>query len=200
MAWKLEGTYFENCSCDFSCPCTITIDAGADYDHCRFLLAFRVESGDIDGVDVSDLGFALIGDTPKVMAQGNWRVGIVIDEGANDEQAEKLGAVLSGSLGGPPGLLSGLLGELMGIERAPFSWSEDGLEHRVRIGDTVDLGAEDVMSFGTDGPPAQLTNVGHPANSTLTISRSKGSSGSIFGIDYTSDGKSGFSAPFAWAG
>ena len=24
MAWKLEGTYFENCNCDWVCPCTVT--------------------------------------------------------------------------------------------------------------------------------------------------------------------------------
>src|SRR5436190_7130021 len=188
MAWKLEGTYFENCSCEFSCPCTITIDAGADYDYCHFLLAFRIESGDVEGVDVSGLGVALVGDTPKVMAEGNWRVGVVLDEAASDEQAEKLGAVLSGALGGPRGLLGGLLGEMLGLERAPFEWSDDGLEHRVRIGDAVDLGAEDVVSIGIEsGQPVQLTNVNHPAASTLTVSRSKSSTGSLFGLDYTTD-------------
>src|SRR5207249_7229139 len=24
MSWTVEGTYFENCNCDFACPCTIT--------------------------------------------------------------------------------------------------------------------------------------------------------------------------------
>jgi hypothetical protein len=24
MAWKLEGTYFENCNCDWVCPCSVT--------------------------------------------------------------------------------------------------------------------------------------------------------------------------------
>ena len=200
MAWKLEGTYCENCNCNFSCPCSISLDSGADYDRCELLFAFHIESGEIEGVDVSDLGFALVGDTPQVMLQGNWRVGIVIDEAASDEQAEKLGAVLSGSLGGPPALLGGLLGEMMGLERAPFSWSDNGLEHRLRIGEGLDLGAEDVVAFGTDLPPAQVTNVGHPANSTLTVARSKGSTGSMFGLDFTSDGKSAFSGRFSWTG
>jgi hypothetical protein len=199
MAWKLEGTYFENCNCEFSCPCSISLDSGADHDRCQLLWVFHILSGDVDGVDVSDLGFAIVGDTPKEMLAGNWRVGLVIDEGSSDEQAEKLGAVLSGAQGGPPAALPGLIGEMMGIERQSFHWNEDGREHRVRIGE-VDMGAEDVVSFGTDGPPAQLANVGHPAASTLTISRSKGSTGSLFGIDFASDGKSGFSAPFSWAG
>src|SRR5690349_16533724 len=113
MAWKLEGTYVENCNCDFSCPCSISLDSGADYDRCQLLFAFRIASGEIDGVDVSDLGFAIVGDTPQVMTQGNWRVGIVIDEAAGDEQTEKLAAVLSGSLGGTPALLGPLIGEMM---------------------------------------------------------------------------------------
>ena len=29
MAWKLEGTYFETCSCDVVCPCTASLALGA---------------------------------------------------------------------------------------------------------------------------------------------------------------------------
>jgi hypothetical protein len=38
--------------------------------------------------------------TPKVMSDGNWRLGVFIDAAASDEQAEKLGGVFSGALGG----------------------------------------------------------------------------------------------------
>jgi hypothetical protein len=56
------------------------------------------------------------------------------------------------------------------------------------------------VPMGSDsGRPAQVTGVGHPVASTLTIARSKGSTGSIFGIGFDSDGKSAFSAPFSWA-
>ncbi|TMG42354.1 MAG: VldV, partial [Chloroflexi bacterium] len=24
MSWSVEGTYFENCNCDFACPCLVT--------------------------------------------------------------------------------------------------------------------------------------------------------------------------------
>lgn len=201
MAWKLEGTYVENCNCEAPCPCSVSLDSGADYDRCRLLFAFHIDSGDVDGVDVSGLCAAIVGDTPQLMTDGNWKIGLVIDAAASDEQAEKLGAVFSGQLGGPPSALGPMLGELLGVERAPFEWSEDGLEHRVRIGEAVDMRAEDVVPLGVDtGAPAQMIGVGHPANSTLTIARSKGSSGSIFGVGFDNDGKSAFSAPFAWAG
>ena len=37
-------------------------------------------AGEVDGVDVSDLTVAAIADTPKVMSEGNWRLGVLIDD------------------------------------------------------------------------------------------------------------------------
>jgi hypothetical protein len=200
MSWQLEGTYFENCSCEMPCPCTISLDSGADYDRCEVLLAFHIRSGEIDGVDVGGLGAALVADAPKVMTDGNWRLGLLLDSAASPDQAEKLGAVFGGQLGGPPETLGPLLGEMLGVESAPFEWSENGLEHRVRIGDGVEVGVEDVVPFGSEsGEPVQVTNVFHPANSTLTVSRGRGSHVSAFGLDFANDGKAGFSAPFSWS-
>ena len=62
-------------------------------------------------VDGSGNVVAAIADTPKVMSEGNWRLGLLIDEDASDEQTEKLAAVFSGSLGGPMGALAPLVGE-----------------------------------------------------------------------------------------
>jgi hypothetical protein len=45
-----------------------------------------------------------------------------------------------------------------------------------------------------------LTGVHHPANSSLTVARSSASRISAFGYDIALAGKSGFSAPFSWAG
>jgi hypothetical protein len=104
MAWDLQGMFYENCSCDAICPCTwsnLAHRATRD-DYCRFALAFLVESGEIEGVDVSGRQFVLIGDTPPNMADGNWRLGVFVDDGASSEQVDKLGQVLSGALGGPP--------------------------------------------------------------------------------------------------
>src|SRR6266849_2415389 len=54
MAWNLEGMFYENCSCSAICPCTWSnLAHRATRDYCRFALAFRVDSGDIEGVDVS---------------------------------------------------------------------------------------------------------------------------------------------------
>ena len=200
MAWRLQGTYFESCSCDAVCPCTWSgLTAKATLDRCRALLTYHVDSGEIDGVDVSGLSFALFLDTPPVMSEGNWRVGVYLDDAASDSQAEQLGAVLSGQLGGPPATLGPLISEMLGVEKAPIKYSEDGRGHHVRIGDAVDVGVEDfVVPGGQD--PVRLTNVFHPSNSTLTVAPAASVRLSTFGIDWGREGQSGFSAPFSWAG
>jgi hypothetical protein len=199
MAWKLEGTYFETCSCEVVCPCAASLALGADYDRCNVTLVFHVVDGDVEGTDVSGLTVAAVGDTPKVMSDGNWRLGVFIDAAASDEQAAKLGAVFGGQLGGPMAAVAPLVSENLGVERAPIEVREEGLRHSVRIGDAVDFEVEDVVSFGVEtGEPARLSGIFHPAGSELTISKATRSSIDAFGIAY--EGKSGFSnSAFSWA-
>src|SRR4051795_9485858 len=160
MAWKLDGTYFETCSCEVVCPCTASFSFGAHNDYCRVVLVFHVADGDVEGTDVSGLNVAAIADTPKVMTDGDWRLGVFIDAAASDEQAEKLGAVFGGQLGGPMEALGGLIGEMLGVERVPITVEEDGLRHRVTIGDGVDVEVEDIVPFGSEsGEPARLAGI-----------------------------------------
>jgi hypothetical protein len=199
MAWNIAGSYFETCSCDVICPCTASLSLGATRDRCNVVLVFHVKNGEVEGTDVSGLTVAAVADTPKVMSEGNWRLGVVIDAAASDEQAEKLGGVFSGALGGPMEALGPLVGENLGVERQPIEVREDGLTHSVRIGDNVDFEIEDVVPFGVEtGEPARVTGVFHPAGSELTISRATRSKINAFGIQY--EGRAGFSASeFSWA-
>src|SRR5204863_7529640 len=111
------------------CPCNMSMDHGATYDFCRVTLVFNIKEGEIEGSDVGGLAVAVIADTPKVMTEGNWRLGLFVDERATDEQMEKLGAVFGGQKGGPMEGVGPLVGAVLGIERAPFEVNEDGLSH-----------------------------------------------------------------------
>jgi hypothetical protein len=199
MAWSLQGTYFETCSCEVVCPCTASLSLGADYDRCRVTLVFNVVEGIVEGTDVSGLKVAAIADTPRLMSDGNWRLGVFIDAAASDEQAAKLGAVFGGQLGGPMEALGPLVSENLGVERAAIDVKEEGLRHSVKIGDSIEFEIEDVVSFGVEsGEPARLVGIFHPAGSELTISKATRSRINAFGIEY--EGKSGFStSKFAWA-
>jgi hypothetical protein len=120
-------------------------------------------------------------------------------DAASDSQAERLGAVLSGQLGGPPAILGPLIGEMLGVEKAPIAYTDDGREHHVRIGGTVDVGVEDFVALEGQ-EPVRLTNVFHPSNTTLTVAPASAVRLSTFGIDWGHEGQSGFSAPFSWTG
>jgi hypothetical protein len=142
---------------------------------------------------------AAVADTPKVMSDGNWRLGVLIDEGASDEQAEKLGAVFSGALGGPMEALSPLVGENLGLERPQIEIEEDGLRHSIKIGDDVDVEVEDLVPFGVEsGEPARIAGIFHPAGSELNVAHANHSHVSAFGLDFET--KAGFStSKFSWA-
>ena len=133
MAWRLDGTYFENCNCEVVCPCTAAdFAAPADHDRCRVLIAFHVDRGQIDGVDVAGMNVGVFADTPPMMIEGNWRVGLFMDGKASEQQAAKLTGVFSGAMGGPMAGLAPLIGEFLGVETAPIEYTGEGRHHSVK--------------------------------------------------------------------
>jgi hypothetical protein len=199
MAWSLKGSYVETCSCDLICPCNASFDHGATYDYCRVTLVFSIKDGEIDGTDVSGLNVAAIADTPKVMTEGNWKLGVFVDEHASDDQLEKLVAVFGGQMGGPMAALTPLVGEMLGVERAPIEVVDDGVRHSVRVGDVIDFEIEDIVPFGVEtGQPVRFDGMFHPVGSNLTIAEARRSKIDAFGISY--EGKTGLStSEFSWA-
>lgn len=199
MSWRLDGTYFENCNCEVACPCGATsFLLPADNERCQVVFAFHIERGEIEGVDVSDLIVALVGDTPGKMADGGWRVGAIMDERASEEQAQALVEVFSGQKGGPMGAIAPLVGEILGMETAAMEYSNGGPHHRFKAGDLVEMEVEDVVPEGMD-EPSRLVGVGHPVNSTLTVALGTKSQVGAFGLEFSNEGKNAHSAPFSWA-
>src|SRR4051794_40641792 len=199
MAWTLNGSYAETCSCELMCPCNLSMDHGATCDFCRATLGFHVREGEIDGTDVAGLNVVVIVDTPKVMTDGNWRLGMFVDEGASDEQADKLAKVFGGQLGGPMAGLAPLGGEGLGVERGRVERTHDGPRHGVRGGGAIDFEIEDIVPFGVEtGEPVRFAGMFHPVGSDLTMAEARRSRINAFGIEY--EGKTGLStSEFSWA-
>ena len=199
MAWNLRGSYVETCSCELMCPCNLSFDHGATYDFCRVTLVFRIAEGDVEGVDIAGRVVAIIADTPKVMTEGNWRLGVFVDDGASDEHFDKLVKVFTGQLGGPMAALTPLVGEVLGAERASIEVRDEGHRHSVRIGDVIDFEIEDVVPFGVENDqPIRFDGMFHPVGSNLTMAEAKRSRINAYGIQY--EGKTGLStADFSWA-
>ena len=199
MSWNLKGSYVETCSCELMCPCNLSFDHGATYDFCRVCLVFNIREGDIDGTGIGGRRVVLIADTPKVMTEGNWRLGVYIDDAASDEQFDKLIQVFSGQLGGPMAGLAPLVGAILGAERAAIEVRDNGLVHSVRVGDSIDFEIQDIVPFGVeDGKPIRFDGMFHPVGSNLTMAEAKRSRINAFGIQY--EGKTALStAEFAWS-
>jgi hypothetical protein len=199
MSWNLRGSYAETCSCELMCPCNLSFDHGATYDYCRATLGFAIRDGQVDGVDVGGRKVVTIIDTPKVMTDGNWRLGMFVDDGATDEQFDALGRVFSGQLGGPMAMLAPLVGEVLGVQRARIEMRDDGLRHSVTVDDAIDFEVQDIVPFGVEtGEPVRFAGMFHPVASDLTMAEARRSNIDAFGIRY--EGKTGLStADFSWS-
>jgi hypothetical protein len=200
MAWNIEGTYFENCNCDMVCPCSTSgLTVAGDQDRCRVELAFHVDTGNADGVDLADLTVCMLADAPAMMADGGWKVAVLVDDRATPEQAEALGSIFGGQMGGPLGDLAPLIGEVVGSGPAPIEYVDDGFTHRVTAGSMVDLTVEDFVSpLDSTGKGIRISGVGFPAD-TLAAGTATTARVDAYGLTWDNTGKNSFSAPFAWS-
>ena len=81
MAYQLEGKLLEVCDCNVLCPCWI--GENADNGTCDAVVAYQIDKGTVDGTNVSGLALALLVFIPGNIMQGNWRVGVVVDDKAS---------------------------------------------------------------------------------------------------------------------
>ena len=154
MTYKLEGSLLEVCDCNVLCPCWI--GEAPDNGTCQTALAYHFERGAIDGIDVSGLTLATNALVPGTPLAGNWRVQIYIDERATKEQEVALLSVFTGKQGGPVADLVSLIGEVVGVERAPITFEVKEGKGTLRIGDTTEAVMEPYR--GPSGQPTTLVD------------------------------------------
>lgn len=193
MAYKLTGTYLAHCDCRQVCPCAVDgVPTGPD-DQCHGLIVASIDSGELDGTDVSGVNVALAYAAPGKLSDGDLRMGLVVDADASDDQTTALERIFKGDEGGMFGEFGALTSEWRGVDRASISFT-DGDEPQAKIGDT------DVNFQATRDPDGNLTTV---SNAPLglapkfTLGSSSGSSG-VFGDSF--EANYGEAAAFEWAG
>jgi hypothetical protein len=135
MAWRISGTYLANCSCNLICPCPVDGPPTSDDGQCRGHLVFHIADGNLDDTDLSGTTIGLVNYFPSNLTAGNWKLGVVVDEGASDEQANALERIFKGDDGGPFAEFAALTDEWLGMERAPVTFS-DGDRPSASIGDS----------------------------------------------------------------
>jgi hypothetical protein len=200
-SWQLSGDFFETCSCDFLCPCLPSnLAAQPTKGHCNFAMVFHIDQGRYGNLTLDGLNFAVVGHTPTIMGQGNWSVGLILDERATADQQQALTAIASGQAGGPMAPLGALIGTFLGAEVKPIDYQKNALQRSVTIPGLLDQTMEGLPSAATPGEPLHIDNTIHPANSRLALGRATQSHLHVFGLDWdeTNGQNNGHFAPFHW--
>lgn len=153
MAYQLEGTLLEVCTCNVLCPCWVGEDP--DGGTCAGVLGWHIERGVVNGVDVAGRSFVIMADIPGNVLKGNWRVVAYLDDGTTDEQQEAILGVWTGKLGGPVADLAGLVGEVVAVERVPITFKVEEGTGTLTVGSAI---SAELAPFhgGTEGKATTL--------------------------------------------
>jgi hypothetical protein len=135
MAYQLEGSLLEVCTCKVICPCWVGEDP--DGGTCDGLIAWHIKSGTINEVDVSGLTLGLMAHIPGNVLKGNWRAVVFVDDKATPEQQDALLKVWTGQLGGPVADLAQLVGEVISVERASIVFEIEEGKGTLQVGQII---------------------------------------------------------------
>jgi len=154
MSYHLEGRLLEVCNCNVLCPCWI----GEDPDNrtCDTIIAWHIDRGTVDGLDVGGNTVAAVAHVPGNILAGNWRAAIFLNEEASAEQEVALLRVYTGQAGGPVADLAALIGEVVSVQRAPIRFTVDEGKGELAIGS--DYFAELEPYRGTTGGQTTLSD------------------------------------------
>jgi hypothetical protein len=152
VVYHLQGTLLEACSCGVLCPCWIGEDP--DLGTCQAIVAYHYDHGEIRGIDISGLSMVMVAFIPGNVLAGNWRVAVMMDEKASDDQMNALLDAYTGKLGGPLADLAQLVGEVVAVERAPIAHETRDGAGTLRVGDVVSAAMEPYR--GPDGSTTTL--------------------------------------------
>ncbi|GIT19810.1 MAG: hypothetical protein CM1200mP39_26160 [Dehalococcoidia bacterium] len=110
--------------------------------------------------------------TEGPMIDGNWTVGLIVDD---QRVISRFGKLLGPSVwvtfGGPMENASALVGNFAGIERAKIDVDHAAMSFSVTAGELASVGAEMIPSMGAPEQPLYIDNAGHPANTRLALGK-----------------------------
>jgi hypothetical protein len=159
MGYHLEGRLLEVCDCNVLCPCWVGEDP--DNGTCQAVQAYRIDRGQIAGVDVAGLTVAEMDDIPGNILQGHIRGVFFIDEHATPEQERVLRQAWGGELGGPLADIAALYGEVT-WHRSPITFTVDQGKGTLRIGTVAEA---ELAPFR--GPTGDVTTLNESIFSTI---------------------------------
>lgn len=153
MTYRIEGDYFEACTCEASCPCIML--SPATEETCDLVLAWHIGRGAKEGVDLAGLNAVMAVRSPKVMTDGAWKVVIYLDDRADPGQRAALADIFSGKSGGHIANVAGLFGETR-VEDAPITFVASNGIRSLKVGTLLE--AEVAELVGGNGSVPVIEN------------------------------------------
>ncbi len=152
--YTLEGQILEACSCNAPCPCWIGEDP--DGGACDSFVAYNIERGEIQGIDVSGLTLLKVVYIPGNVMAGNWRAVVYVDAKGTPEQQQALIKVFNGELGGAIADVAKMVGELLDVRIAPIEYHIHEGKGTIKIGHVLESEMEPYR--GPNGEPTKLVD------------------------------------------
>jgi hypothetical protein len=160
MAYELEGSLLEVCTCRILCPCWVGEDP--DGETCDSVNSWHVEKGLVNGIDVSSRTLATLNHIPGNVLKGNWRVIFFVDDQSTPQQQQALVDLFGGKLGGPCADLAKLYGEIVRVERIPITFDVEQGKGHLKIGSDIEAFMEPYQ-----GATGRVTTLHDTAFSTI---------------------------------
>lgn len=203
--WRVRGEYLENCNCEFLCPCLLgprnargAPIARPTEGHCDVPVVFQLQGGEYGNVALAGTHVALSIFTPGPMGDGNWTVGLYIDQQANPAQRTALETIFTGQAGGPLARLAALTGKRLPPRVVPIQFGREGRRRWASIPGVLDVEIEGIE--GRDGSESWIDNVKHFVSSRLAAAKATRSSYKDHGFAWNNTGRNGHYATFEWSG
>jgi hypothetical protein len=193
MAYKLSGTMVTGCECTGPlCPCNVDETPNTPGGTCQGVIVLGVKEGNLDDLELSGVDAAIVYTIPGNPSGGNWTMGLVVDDGASDEQARALERIFRGEEGGMWEDFSPLIGKFLGLERAAVSVST-GKSPSGSVGGIGKIGFEPYQD--AEGNPTRVKSAAFGMGPEFTIGKA---SGSVSGFGVSFDASYGDTHDFEW--
>jgi hypothetical protein len=200
-SWRMRGFVMEACSCATTCPCNFGSDPTPL--PCDVVIGWRIQDGNYGSTRLDGLSVVLYGRIPGNVFQGNWTVGVYLDQGASQQQAQALGDIFAGNAGGWPAMLSSLIGNLLPPKQVPIQFHRVDGEYSITIPGLLEVGSERVPNPLPGQPPLdpKVSNLAVPFyTGSVSVRRSRTLRLSDPGMSFQYAGRSSLVGQFDYSG
>ncbi len=135
--WQIQGKVGVACNCDYGCPCNF--NALPTTGKCEGQWTWHVDRGDFGDTSLDGLNFTIAVNWPGAIHDGNGEALILVDERADDSQAQAISTLVSGDVGGPWEILAWTWPTVHGPKPVPYDVDLDGVHWRVKAGEALEV-------------------------------------------------------------